>query len=105
MSKLVGLLCKKGVYSKRKEFAPQRSKFFPYGVDFFSEGTLCTGKQTGSHMAILADMQFKYVSTGFAKTCIISEVEITRFNCIFISFGIIESFLVILKIEYFPTRC
>ena len=28
----------KGVYSERKEFAPKRSKFFPFRVDPFSEG-------------------------------------------------------------------
>ena len=27
----------KGVYSKKKEFAPKRSKFFPFRVDRFSE--------------------------------------------------------------------
>ena len=27
----------KGVYSKRKEFAPKGSKFFPFRVDPFSE--------------------------------------------------------------------
>ena len=26
----------KGVYSKRKEFAPNGSKFFPFRVDYFS---------------------------------------------------------------------
>ena len=28
----------KGVYSKRKEFAPKGSKFFPFRVDLISEG-------------------------------------------------------------------
>ena len=28
----------KGVYSKRKEFAPRGSKFFPFRVDPFLEG-------------------------------------------------------------------
>ena len=28
----------KGDYSKRKEFAPRRSKFFPFRIDPFSEG-------------------------------------------------------------------
>ena len=28
----------KAVYSKRKEFASLESKFFPFGVDLFSEG-------------------------------------------------------------------
>ena len=28
----------KGVYSKRKEFAPKGSKFFPFRVEPFSEG-------------------------------------------------------------------
>ena len=55
----------KGVYSKRKEFAPLVSKFFPFSADFFSEGrwskffpprvdpfserVCCVGKQTGNH--------------------------------------------------------
>ena len=36
----------KGVYFKRKEFAPLRSKFFPFRVDSFSEGFWCAAKQT-----------------------------------------------------------
>ena len=28
----------KGVYPKRKEFAPHGSKFFPFRVDYFSKG-------------------------------------------------------------------
>ena len=43
----------KGVYSKRKEFAPRRSKFFPFRVDPFSEGAWCAGKQTGSNKSNL----------------------------------------------------
>ena len=39
----------KGVYAKRKEFAPKGSKFFPFRVYPFSKGDLCAGKQTGSH--------------------------------------------------------
>ena len=39
----------KGVYSKRKEFAPLGSKFFPFWVDPFSEGAWCARKQAGSH--------------------------------------------------------
>ena len=31
----------KGVYSKRKEFAPTRRKFFPFRVDLFSEKIMC----------------------------------------------------------------
>ena len=33
----------KGIYSKRKEFAPKWSKFFPFRVDPFSEGTFFAG--------------------------------------------------------------
>ena len=39
---------RKGVYSKRKESAPFGSKFFLFRVDHFSDGDLCTAKQTGS---------------------------------------------------------
>ena len=42
-----------GVYSKRKEFAPLGSKFFPFRVDPFSEENLCSGKPTGSHKSYL----------------------------------------------------
>ena len=35
----------KEVYFKRKEFAPYGSKFFPFSVDPFSEGTQFAGKQ------------------------------------------------------------
>ena len=41
------------IYSKRKEFAPTWSKFFPFKVDLFSEGTRCTGKQTRCHESCL----------------------------------------------------
>ena len=37
-------LLSKGVYSKRKEFAPIGSKFSPFRLDPFSEGTGCVGK-------------------------------------------------------------
>ena len=43
----------KGVFSKRKEFAPLGSKFFPFRVDPFSEEALYAGKQTGSHKSCL----------------------------------------------------
>ena len=36
----------KGVYSKRKEFAPRESKFFSFEVDPFSEDAFGAGKQT-----------------------------------------------------------
>ena len=36
----------KSVYSKRKEFAPHGSKFFPSRIDPISEGAWCAGKQT-----------------------------------------------------------
>ena len=39
----------KRVSSKRKEFAPCGSKFFPYRVDPFSEGDLRAVKQRESH--------------------------------------------------------
>ena len=34
----------KGVCSKRREFAPFGSKFFPFGVDHFSVSAWCTRK-------------------------------------------------------------
>ena len=40
---------KNGVYSLRKEFAPKGSKFFPFRVDPFSEGTDVQASKTGSH--------------------------------------------------------
>ena len=36
------------IYSKRKEFAPYGSKFFPFRVDPFSEGAWFAWKQTES---------------------------------------------------------
>ena len=39
----------KRVYSKRKEFAPWGSKFFPFRVDPFLEVTWCPGNETGCH--------------------------------------------------------
>ena len=44
----------KGVHSKRKEFAPRGSKFFPFRVDFFSKRGWIGGKQAGSHKCGLA---------------------------------------------------
>ena len=41
----------KGVYSKRKEFAPFGSKFFPFRADCFSEKGF-VGKHTGSHQKL-----------------------------------------------------
>ena len=38
----------KGVYSKRKEFAPHGNKFFPFRVDHISEWAWFAGKQSGS---------------------------------------------------------
>ena len=38
------------VFSKRKEFAPSGSKFFPFRADSFPEGVWCAGKQKGSHL-------------------------------------------------------
>ena len=43
----------RGVFSKRKEFAPHGSKFFPSRVDPFLEGNWGTGKQTESHKSCL----------------------------------------------------
>ena len=40
---------RKGVYSKRKEFAPLGSKFFPFGVDLFQKRFWCAVQKTGSH--------------------------------------------------------
>ena len=38
LTKMFRLPSEKGVCSKRKEFAPMGSKFFPFRVDAFSEG-------------------------------------------------------------------
>ena len=43
----------KKIYSKRKEFAPIGSKFFPFRVDLFQKGVWCAVKQTGSHKSCL----------------------------------------------------
>ena len=32
-------ICYKGIFTKRKEFAPRGSKFFPFRADPFSEGS------------------------------------------------------------------
>ena len=37
----------KEVYSKRKAFAPFRSKFFPFRIDPFSEGSFVCRRETG----------------------------------------------------------
>ena len=42
----------KGVYSKRKEFAPKGSKFFPFRVEPFSEGDWTSRMQIGSHKIV-----------------------------------------------------
>ena len=42
----------KGVYSKKEEFAPRGSKFFPFRADHFLESPWCAGKQTGSHKSV-----------------------------------------------------
>ena len=39
----------KGCNLEGKKKLLYRSKFFPFRVDFFSEGALCARKQTGSH--------------------------------------------------------
>ena len=51
--KVVLSLFWKRVSSKRKEFAPTGSKFFPFRVDTFPEGVSCAGKQTGRHKSYL----------------------------------------------------
>ena len=58
----------KGVYSERKEFAPKRSKFFPFRVDPFSDGYL----QSRSNNII-----FIFWHTGIHQwTCINTKMEI-----------------------------
>ena len=41
LSKMVCVTFFKRVYSKRKEFAPNGSKFFPFRADRFLKGSLC----------------------------------------------------------------
>ena len=43
----------KGVYSKRKEFAPTGSKVFPFRVDPFSKRNACARKQAESNNSFL----------------------------------------------------
>ena len=40
----------KGVYSKRKEFPPLGSKFFPFRVDPFSEGAVYSKRKAISYV-------------------------------------------------------
>ena len=47
--KIVFIPSLKWVYSKRKEFAPSGSKFFPFRVDPISQGDFCAREQRGSH--------------------------------------------------------
>ena len=42
----------KGIYSKRKAFAPLGSKCFSFRIDPFLEGDWCTGNQTGRCAAV-----------------------------------------------------
>ena len=44
----------KGVYSKRKEFAPSGSKFFLLRVEPAPEKDQCAGMPTGSHKSCLS---------------------------------------------------
>ena len=60
----------KRVYSKRKEFAPIGSIFFPSGVDPFWEEAWYAGKQTGSHkrcFPCIVDKRWKIY-----KVCLVS---------------------------------
>ena len=52
-SSLKGKICWKDVYSKRKEFAPTGSKFFPFRADPFSDGAWSIQMQTGSYKSYL----------------------------------------------------
>ena len=53
LSKRLLPLSEKRVYSKRKEFAPLGSKFFPFREGPFSEGTWYAEKQTESQKSYL----------------------------------------------------
>ena len=44
----------KRVCSKRKEFGPLGSKFFPFRTDPFPEGIWCAEKQSGSHQKVVS---------------------------------------------------
>ena len=53
---LLKLLClpsEKGSTPKGKNLLPIGSKFFPFSVDPFLEGTWCAGNQTGTHKSYL----------------------------------------------------
>ena len=58
----------KGIYSKRKEFAPHGSKFFPFRVDSFSDGARFAELQTGSHKICLPWKNGKFPIAG----CLVS---------------------------------
>ena len=47
-----------GVYSKRKEFAPKGSKFFPFRIDTFSE------RKTNQHNCLLSNQIQTYHKIG-----------------------------------------
>ena len=62
----------KGVYSKRKEFAPKGSKFLPFGVEPFPERECVRKKQTGSNKScqqvLLLSFLFLFFPWGTRKT-------------------------------------
>ena len=52
----------KGVFSKRKEFAPRGSKFFPFRVDPFSEGMQCNAMLTVTlHVSVHIHLNYIFI--------------------------------------------
>ena len=68
-------LKEKGTYSKRKEFAPNGSKFFPLRVDPFSEAAWWAEKQTGSHKKVSL-----VKNGGESSKCIITKFSLFCFH-------------------------
>ena len=88
------LLSVKRIYSKRKEFAPFWSKFFPFRVDCLIEETWCAWKQTGRHKSCLPCItktrlysfnplkpHFYIVKLGFTGVYIIFLISAQNIDC------------------------
>ena len=54
----------KEVYSKRKEFAPFRSKFFPFSVEPLIVGHWCTEKQNTIKQRVVSNVNIAETKRG-----------------------------------------
>ena len=70
----------KGVYSKRKEFAPLGSKFFPFRVDPFSEGIWYADMQTESHKNCLLGNKWWKIQQAYSVPVTQQVIVITQNN-------------------------